>query len=315
MKPIVLPTNAIDPSGVALLEPVATVRVASATDPATLKREAADASIVVVRAQLPDDLFAHAPKMKAAIRHGVGVDMIPLEAATRAKVYVANLPGANATKTAEYIVGQMLALAHRLPFIERQYRCNGWLQNVRDLGFAANELAGKQVGIVGLGAIGSAVARMCHHGFGMKAAGFQRRLDQMPEFVAPLSLEALAETSDYVTFACPLNDSTRGLWSAALIAKMKRSAYLVNAARGAIIDEPALIEALREHRIAGAALDVFAKQPLAADSPLLALDNVLVTPHLAGIGVEAMRAMSIGAAEASLRVLRGEPPINWVNRW
>ncbi|MEO7403503.1 MAG: NAD(P)-dependent oxidoreductase, partial [Burkholderiales bacterium] len=146
-------------------------------------------------------------------------------------------------------------------------------------------------------------------------AGFQRRLDQMPAFVAPLSLEALAETSDYVTFACPLNDSTRGLWSAALIRKMKRSAYLVNAARGAIVDEAALIEALRERRIAGAALDVFAKQPLAADSMLLSLDNVLVTPHLAGIGVEAMRAMSIGAAEESLRVLRGEPPINWVNRW
>jgi D-3-phosphoglycerate dehydrogenase / 2-oxoglutarate reductase len=314
-RPVVLLTNTIDPAGVVRLETAAEVRVASATDAETLKREARDASAIIVRALLPDDICEAAPSLRAIIRHGAGVDMIPIEAATQKRVYVANVPGVNAVKTAEFIVGQMLALAHRFPFIERRFRRDGWVQNVRDLGFSTTELAGKQVGIVGLGAIGSAIARMCGQGFGMKIAGFQRRLDQMPAGVTPMSLDELASTSDYIALACPLNDSTRGLWSANLVKRMKPSAYFVNAARGAIVDEAALIDALRSGGIAGAALDVYAKQPLAADSPLMTLENVLLTPHLAGIGAESMRAMSLGTADEALRVLRGEAPVNWVNRW
>ncbi len=147
----------------------------------------------------------------------------------------------------------------------------------------------------------------------MKAAGFQRNLDKLPKDVTGMPLDQLFEASDFLVLACPLTAQTRGLASRDRIARMKPGAVLVNVARGAVLDEAALVEALQEKRIRGAALDVFEKQPLAADHPLMRLDNVVLTPHQAGLTVEAVERTSEVAAQETVRLLKGEKPLNFVN--
>jgi D-3-phosphoglycerate dehydrogenase len=175
------------------------------------------------------------------------------------------------------------------------------------------ELAGKTVGIVGVGAIGKIVMRICHYGFGMKVIGHQRTVANLPKEVTGVSLDDLFKESDFVVLACPLTPETKGLASRARIGSMRSSAVLVNVARGPVVDEGAITEALVHHRIRGAGLDVFDKQPLTADHPLMALDNVVLTPHQAGLTVEAVERMSEGAAQETVRLLKGEKPLNLVN--
>ncbi len=311
-KPVVLLTNSIDPQGAARLAQYAELRMAPATDAQALREAARGTSAIIVRAKLPDDIFDGAPDMRGVVRHGAGVDFIPVEVASRLGIAVCNAPGANALSVAEYIVGQCLSLAHRLTRVHVGLVRDGWAK-ARPIGDGAVELAGKTIGIVGVGAIGGEVARMCHFGLGMTVLGNRRRLSDLPAHVAPAALDELLAASDFVVLSCPLTDETKGLMSAKRIGLMKRSAFLVNVSRGAVIDEPALIAALQEQRIAGAALDVFATQPLPADSPLLRLDNVITTPHVSGISIESMRRMSVIAVDETLRFLRGERPHNFVN--
>ncbi len=193
--------------------------------------------------------------------------------------------------------------------MDAKLRANGW-RDARVLADASQELFGKTIGIIGLGSIGTRLAEICHHGFGMKVLGHQRRLDAVPAFVQRQPLDELLTASDFVVLACPLTEETRHLIDARRLALMKSTAVLVNVARGAVVDEAALVEALRQHRIAGAALDVFAQQPLAPDHPFMQLHNVLLTPHLAGLTVESMKRMSDGAADEVLRLLAGQPLLN-----
>lgn len=311
-RPKVLLTSPIDRTGRALLEPVADVEQAPATDADTLRRAIADADALIVRAYLPLDLFDHAPRLRAVVRHGAGVDMIPMEAATERGIPVANVPGANATSVAEFVLAQCLLHAHRLARADRLLREAGWNES-RALADGVTEVSGKTMGVVGVGAIGSEIARMGHAGFGMRLLGHQRRLDRLPPFVAPAALDTLFAEADFIAIACPLTADTRGLVSERLLARMKPTAFLVNVARGAVLDQAALTRALAERRIGGAALDVFEVQPLERDDPLLALDNVVLTPHLAGISKESMARMSRIAAEETLRILAGERPKSFVN--
>lgn len=311
-KPVVLLTNSIDPHGAERLSQYAELRMTPATDAAALREAARGTSAIIVRAKLPDDIFAGAPEMRGVVRHGAGVDFIPVEIASQLGIAVCNAPGANALSVAEYIVGQCISLAHRLTRVHVGLHRDGWAK-ARPIGDGAVEVAGKTVGIVGVGAIGGNVARICHFGLGMKVLGNRRRLSDLPAHVTPAALDDLIAASDFLVLACPLTDETTGLISARRIALMKRSAFLVNVSRGAVIEEPALISALQEQRIAGAALDVFATQPLPADSPLLKLDNVITTPHVSGISIESMQRMSAIAVDETLRFLRGERPVNFVN--
>jgi D-3-phosphoglycerate dehydrogenase len=178
---------------------------------------------------------------------------------------------------------------------------------------AATELRGKTLGIVGVGAIGTRLAEIAHYGFRMRVLGHRRNLAGLPAHIPPADLPTLFAASDYVALACPLTEATRGLASAALLGRMRPSAWLLNVSRGAVVDEAALVAALRERRIGGAALDVYAVQPLAADHPLRSLPNVLLTPHAAGLTRESMEQMSTVAAEEVVRVLRGERPQNFIN--
>lgn len=188
----------------------------------------------------------------------------------------------------------------------------GWAP-ARGLANGASEVADKALGIIGVGAVGAEIARIARQGLRMRVSGFQRHLSRLPAEVIPSDLAGLLGDSDFVVLCCPLTPETSHLIDASRLSQMKSTAYLVNVSRGAVIDEIALVDALQAGTIAGAALDVFEEQPLSAPHPLAELPNVILTPHLAGITAESMRRMSRLAAEAALRLLSGELPVNLVN--
>lgn len=311
-RPRVLLTGPMDPEGERLIAELAEVVLAPDAQPDTLRRLVADADVLVVRSALPADLFEHAPRLRGVVRHGVGVDMIPMAAANARRIPVANVPGSNRHAVAEHAIGAVALLRRHTARMDALLRSAGW-QRSRALADEAGELHDQVLGIVGLGEVGTRIAEIAHHGYGMRVLGHQRRLDALPPFVEGAALDDLLARSDAVVLACPLTDATRGLLDARRLALMPRHAVLVNVARGAVVDEEALIAALRGHRIGGAALDVFDSQPLRDDHPLLALDNVLLTPHAAGLTVQSMRRMSLGTAEEVRRLLAGQLPRHLVN--
>ncbi len=310
--PVILLTNAIHPDGVALLASFATVVVAPDTGPDTLRRLAADADGLIVRALLPDDILDHAPRLRALVRHGVGMDFVPVAAATARGVPVTSMPGANARAAAEYAMSALLHLRRGLGANDTLLRREGW-HVARAAGSRLGEIGGSTLGIVGLGAIGRRVAETARLGFGMTVLGTTRSPRALPEGVEPVPLDALFERSDAVVLACPLTSETRGLVDRARLARMKPHAVLVNVSRGGVVDTGALADALSAGTLGGAALDVFDDEPLPADSPLFAVPTLLLTPHIAGLTAESSRALGLGAAEDMRRILRGERPSNLVN--
>lgn len=308
----VLLTNPIDPELHRELEQRIAVRLAGAIDADTLTREARDASFVIVRAVLPESLFEQASRLRAVVRHGAGLDMIPMPAANRHAVAVANVPAVNASSVAEYVVGQMIGLARHLAAVDNRMRDASW-HVARRFADEATELNGKTVAIVGVGAIGLAVARICALGFGMRVLGVRRTPQPDTGTIRYVALDDALSQADYVVLACPLDDTTRGLLSAQRLARMKPGARLVNVARGPIVDEAALAEALTRGDLGGAALDVFTTQPLPAGSPLHGLPNVLLSPHLAGLTRESMRRMSEVAVAQVLEMIEGQLPRHLVN--
>jgi D-3-phosphoglycerate dehydrogenase len=289
-----------------------TLTVASALDAATLAREARDAAIVIVRAPLPAELFAGAVNLRAAIRHGAGLDMIPIDAASAAGVLVANVPGVNARSVAEHVLFTALALLRRFRAMDHDLRERGWLAG-RDHANLTHELSGRTIGIVGMGSVGRQVASIAHHGFGLDVIGMSRSGTGFPEFVRRADLDALLAESDIVVLACPLTPETAGLISRQEIARMRHGALLINVSRGPVLDDAALIDALASGQVGGAALDVFVTQPLPPDHPYFGFGNVIVTPHMAGITEESMMRMGVGAAGEAIRVLSGALPENLRN--
>jgi D-3-phosphoglycerate dehydrogenase len=312
-KNTVFLTNPIHPAIHAELESVAHVTVSRSTSDADLIAGAQSASLIVVRHPLPSALFEHSKKLIGVIRHGAGVDMIPIDVATRHGIAVANAPGANARTVAEFAVGQMLALAHKSAAINMRMRAGGWGQ-ARSLADEGLDLAGKRVGLVGVGAIGQAVAKMCHYGFGMKVKGYRPSGRPALDIIENVGLEQVFTESDFVVLACPLNDQTRGLVSRSMLERMHPGAYLINVARGAVVDQDALVEVLVAKKIAGAALDVFTVQPLPASSPLYGLEHVLLSPHMAGITDDSLRAVGASVAAQVKQLLTGALPEHLVNR-
>ena len=308
----ILSTHPLHPHASAMLAGAGQLVVASALDAGTLTREAKDADIVIVRAHLPPQLFEGAWKLRAAIRHGAGLDMIPMEAATAAGVLVANVPAVNARSVAEHVMFVALALLRQFRVVDRDLRTKGWLAG-REHANSNSELAGKTIGIVGLGAVGQAVGHIAAHGFDLNVVATTRSMQPAPDKVGFLSIDALVEQSDIIVLCCPLTPETHGLISRERIARMKPNALLINVSRGPVVDDDALIEALRKGRIGGAALDVFSTQPLPQGHPYFSFDNVIITPHMAGITEESMMRMVVGAAGEALLVLANKLPVNLRN--
>lgn len=250
--------------------------------------------------------------MRAVAIHGTGTDLVPLPEATARGVMVSNIPGGNAQSVAEYAATAMLMLARNIVAITGSLRSGSW-DGARALGAGAHEIAGMTLGLVGVGEIGKRLAKICRQGFGMRVLGNQRRLDRLPPDAEPTRLEELVPMSDFIVVTCPLTPETHHLFNRERIARMKSSAWLINVGRGAVVQEEALLEALRGKRIAGVMLDVYEHYRLPPDHPLFALDNAVLTPHLAGMTVESRARMGVAAAEEVLRMLAGERPKNFVN--
>ncbi len=261
-----------------------------------------DAAIVGV-VPLTARVLASAPRLKVICMHGVGVDHIDLEAARRCGIVVANCPGTNAEAVADLALGLMIALARQLPLLDGQVRAGGWGTH------RGVELWSKTLGLVGLGHIGRAVARRAR-GFDMKVLGYDPYVDADAAAAAgiePAPLEELLARADFVSLHTALTPQTRGLIGAAQLATMRPTAYLINTARGGVVDEDALYQALCSGAPAGAALDAFAQEP-PCDSPLLTLPNVILTPHIGAHTAEAIARVGLLAVQNVAHVLRtGEP--------
>jgi D-3-phosphoglycerate dehydrogenase len=308
----VLLTDPIAAEGEQALARGARVLHATDTSAETIRRIARDADGIITRSKLPDDLFAAAPRVRAVVIHGTGTDLVPLAAAAERGVAVANLPGVNAQSVAEYCVMAMLMLARGVVPIISSLRSKSW-DETRALGAQAHEIGDMTLGIVGVGGIGKRVARICRGGFGMRVLGYQRRLDRLSSDVQGMALDTLLHESDFVVVTCPLTPETRHMFNRERLALMKPAAWLINVGRGAVVQEEALLEALRGRRIAGAMLDVYEHYRLEPGHPFFSLDNLVLTPHLAGMTRESRARMGVAAAEEMLRMLAGERPRNSVH--
>lgn len=265
------------------------------------------ADIAVVGSAFPGTAatFSRAQRLQAVIRVGIGYDNIDLAAASAAGICAVNTPEAPTESTAEFTIALLLAVARRVALADRRMRA-GRMELAPEL--QGTDLAGKILGLVGCGRIGRRVAEIAR-AFRMSVQAFDPLLTSAPEGIALCpDLPVLLATSDVVSLHVPLSPATRHLLNARTLALMKPEALLVNAARGAVVDAPALHEALRTGRLAGAGLDVWDPEPPAPDHPLLQFDNVVVSPHMAADTTEG-RARSHGAAvQQALMVMRGERP-------
>jgi D-3-phosphoglycerate dehydrogenase len=257
---------------------------------------AADGVIVRSGTRITADLLEDPGKLRAVVRAGVGVDNIDVAAATRKGVVVMNTPGGNTVSTAEHTVAMLLALARMIPAADASLHAGKWERTK----FIGAQLAGKTLGVIGLGRVGREVARRAA-GMDMKVIGFDPVL--APEQATKLGVESTASLvdllprCDFITVHTPLTNETRNLLAPRELALLPRGAYVLNCARGGIINEEALAEALRSGQIAGAALDVFAQEPPQPDHPLLKLPNVVVTPHLGASTLEAQVSVAREAAQ------------------
>jgi phosphoglycerate dehydrogenase-like enzyme len=274
---------------------------------------AAADGMVVIRPYVRRSAFAQGAERLAIIgRAGVGTDKIDLAACTDHDVAVFNAPDSLTHSTASAALVLILALAKRLRAQEQMARSGDWRSQAKVIG---DDLIGQTIGIVGLGRISGELIRLLAP-FGMRVLAYSRHCrpeEASRRNVQLVDLDTLLRESDYVSLHCALNDSTRSFFGAREFGLMKPSAYFVNTGRGELVRQDEMVRALQERRIAGAGLDVFVHEPLAATDPLTALDNVILTPHWLPTTHRVVRLVSVAMAEGILRASRGQVPENVVN--
>jgi D-3-phosphoglycerate dehydrogenase len=262
-----------------------------------------------------DALLARTPNLLLASSNGAGYDTIDVDACTRAGVLAVNQTGGNAEAVAEHVLAMLLSLTKRIGETDRAMRRPGADQLDRNA-FMGHDAIGRTIGIIGLGNVGTRVAELCRLLFRMRVLTYDPYLtaeQAAARGAEKVELGALLAQADFVSLNCPRNKETVGLMGAAQFAAMRPNAYFITTARGGIHDEAALADALRERRIAGAGLDVWAREPPPHDHKLMGFDNVIVSPHTAGVTVEARINMATIAAEQLLGVLDGRRPPRLLN--
>jgi D-3-phosphoglycerate dehydrogenase len=299
----------MDEKGIKFLEEKADISYVSKHDEETITKALLGKDAVIKRDKgfITKKMLEQCPTVEAVGRHGVGLDTIDVKGAEELGIYVVNTPYANVEAVAEHNIALMLAIAKPILKVDKTLREGNW-----DYGhyLVGEELFGKKVGFVGLGKIGYRTAEICKIGFNMEVYYHDLIRNQRAEEklgVKFISIEELCQMSDFVVMALPLNKETEKYFDQEKFNLMKPSAFFINNSRGPIVDEEALINALKENKIAGAGIDVFTQEPPAKDNPLFKLDNVVVTPHSAANTKNAMVGMAM-VAEDIIRILEGKEP-------
>jgi len=299
----------IDQKGIDILKKKADIFYIDKYDSNTIIRALFDKDAVIKRDKgfITKNMLIQCPTVKAVGRHGVGLDTIDVKGAEELGVYVVNTPYANYEAVAEHNIGLMLAVAKPIVKVDKALREGKW-----DYGhyLVGQELFGKKAGIIGLGKIGYRTAEICKKGFDMEVSYFSRTRKDKAEKELGIkfsTVEEICYNSDFIILTLPLNKDTENFFNKEKFALMKKTAYFINTSRGPIVDEEALIDTLKENRIAGAGIDVFVKESPAKDHPLFKLNNVVVTPHSAGNTKDAMEKMAM-IVEDIIRILEGKKP-------
>ncbi|MDH7506409.1 MAG: hydroxyacid dehydrogenase [Candidatus Thermoplasmatota archaeon] len=286
-------------------------------DPNTLLKEISnyDALMVRSRTKVTKEVVEAGAKGKLKVigRAGIGVDNIDIQTAAKNKIKVVNAPTGATSSVAELALLHMLALARQLPKADSSTKKGEWLKKQ----LKGNELFGKTLGLIGTGNIGKLLAKYAK-ALNMEVIGYDpfvpKEVMKKDGIKKIDELGKLMETSDFISLHIPHTPETHYIINENMLAKMKTSAFLINCARGGVVDEKALYNALKNGKIAGAAMDVFEQEPPAKDNPLLTLDNVVVTPHIGANTKEGQLKAGLITAEQIIKVLKGEEPDFWVNK-
>lgn len=299
--------------GTEMLAEKAELIYANSLDEDALFKQVTDIDALVIRANgaVTARLMDAAPRLKVIGRHGIGLDAIDLQAAKQRGIVVCNTPVANVESVAEQAVGFMIAASKQIVRADKAIRRNHWEARYEYIG---QELRGRTLGMIGMGRIGGRVAEICHTAFAMPVIYYD--LINYPEIETTLNakkvpLEEVLQQGDYISLHVPLTPKTKGMIGEDQFKMMKKGAFFINTARGPIVDEAALIEALKSGHLGGAGLDVYAVEPPDKDNPLFQLENVVLSPHMSAHTEDALIQMSLISQDV-LRVLEGKEPENRV---
>lgn len=319
-KTILVTGPDLDPRAVALLveqgyEAVHTPAYADSDVISDYLKSTGAIAIVSRMGRLDESVMSNAPQLRVISKHGVGVDNIDLDAAARRGIPVLVAAGANAVSVAEHAIALLLAAVKRVLPLDAGLRAGRWEKP----SFAGREIAGATLGLVGMGAIAQATGRIAK-GLGMELVGYDPFASDAAFIELNVkrcaTLEEMLPLVNVLSLHCPLNDHTRGMLNAASIARMPQGAYVINTARGGLIDEEALLASIQAGHLAGAGLDTFAVEPPKADHPFFAEPRIVLTPHIGGVTREAGARVGMEAVRGIFQVLAGEqvPPERIANR-
>ena len=286
--------------------------ILNVTQPEDIIRSCHDADALILQyATISHNVLSSLKNLKGVVRYGVGVNTIDIESATKNNVAVCNVPDYGTNEVADHALALIMALARKLPLLIKDTKSNIWAY---EKAIPIYRLQEQTAGIVGLGRIGLSLAKKLH-GIGLKVIGFDplAKKEQLPDYIDFVSLDELLAHSDIISLNLPLTKSTENLIDSKEFSKMKNNCYLVNTARGGIVNEEALYQALLNHTIAGAALDVFKQEP-PTDRKLFSLDNFIATPHAAWYSEQSQQDLKRKAAEEAIRLAKGEKPLYCLNK-
>ena len=286
--------------------------ILNVTQPEDIIRACHNADALILQyATISDNVLSSLKNLKGVVRYGVGVNTIDIESATKNNVAVCNVPDYGTNEVADHALALIMALARKLPLLIKDTKSNIWAY---EKAIPIYRLQEQTAGIIGLGRIGLSLAKKLH-GIGLKVIGFDplAKKEQLPDYIDFVSLDELLAHSDIISLNLPLTKSTENLIDSKEFSKMKSNCYLVNTARGGIVNEEALYQALLNHTIAGAALDVFKQEP-PTDRKLFSLDNFIATPHAAWYSEQSQQDLKRKAAEEAIRLAKGEKPLYCLNK-
>lgn len=297
-----------------LLEQGYEIKMGSGAAEEDLVRDVVDCDAILLRtAPVTRAVLEAGKKLKIVARHGAGYNNVDLEAAEKLGIWVTNAPDSTTNSVAEFTMGAIIAAAKRTFLLNKSLKENQFFYKNTHKGV---DLIGKTLAIAGFGRIGRAVAKKAYYGFDMKILAYDPfvKPETVPDYVTVVDWDRAFSEADFVSLHMPLTRENRGSVGARELGLMKPTAFFINCARGELVDEAALVRAVEEEQIAGAFTDVFSQEPPAMDNPLLTLENVSATPHMASNTVECMRLMATQAASQIHKVLSGQQPDWPVNR-